>query len=311
MRRSVLATLLLLTSAAVWAVDGVIEINHAKALAGGVTSGDAPGYPVTISQPGSYRLTGNIAQPDANTHAVSVTANDVSIDLNGFAILGANTCTKFAVFPPPAVTCSGPGTGNGINADVLGLTVRNGVIAGVGGSGISGPSGRIERVQLHDNGAWGLFMYTTTLAEVNASHNGNSGARINNGAVTGSVFDMNGAAGLDCRTSCAIANNTFNRNFGDGIKIDGDFGEGAFVSIANNTVARNNRGVTFSDGAASYAGLVTGNAIGGNQTHGLSAPSGNVVYGGNSFSGAVPSVVGAAVGLSNNNCNGTVAVTCP
>src|SRR5438046_162421 len=41
-----------------YASDGVVEINQARALAGGVTRGDAPGFPVTISQPGSYRLTG-------------------------------------------------------------------------------------------------------------------------------------------------------------------------------------------------------------------------------------------------------------
>jgi hypothetical protein len=37
------------------AVDGVIEINQAKALAGGVTPGDTAGFPVALSAPGSYR----------------------------------------------------------------------------------------------------------------------------------------------------------------------------------------------------------------------------------------------------------------
>ena len=38
-----------------WAVDGVILIDQNKALAGNVTPGDTPGFPVTISLPGSYR----------------------------------------------------------------------------------------------------------------------------------------------------------------------------------------------------------------------------------------------------------------
>ena len=42
------------------AVDGVIEINQAKALAGGVTPSDTPGFPVSIDTAGSYRLTGNL-----------------------------------------------------------------------------------------------------------------------------------------------------------------------------------------------------------------------------------------------------------
>ena len=45
------------------ASDGVIEINQARALQGGVTEGDTPGFPVTISQSGSYRLTGNLTVP--------------------------------------------------------------------------------------------------------------------------------------------------------------------------------------------------------------------------------------------------------
>jgi hypothetical protein len=38
-----------------WAVDGVIEINQVSAKAGGVTPGDTPLFPVTISQPGLVR----------------------------------------------------------------------------------------------------------------------------------------------------------------------------------------------------------------------------------------------------------------
>ena len=51
--------LLLTGTVPAFAADGVIEINQARAKAGGVTPGDTPLFPVTISQPGSYRLTGN------------------------------------------------------------------------------------------------------------------------------------------------------------------------------------------------------------------------------------------------------------
>jgi len=44
----------------VWAVDGVTEVNQTRAVAGGVTSDDTPGFPVTLNHPGSYRLTGNL-----------------------------------------------------------------------------------------------------------------------------------------------------------------------------------------------------------------------------------------------------------
>ncbi len=42
------------------AVDGVIEINQASALAGGVTPGDSPGFPIHLNNSGAYRLTGDL-----------------------------------------------------------------------------------------------------------------------------------------------------------------------------------------------------------------------------------------------------------
>ena len=65
----------------VYAVDGVALINQNAALAGNVTPGDAPGFPVMISVSGSYRLSGNLTVPDANTPAFHISADNVTIDL--------------------------------------------------------------------------------------------------------------------------------------------------------------------------------------------------------------------------------------
>src|SRR5712692_4005736 len=86
-----------------YAVDGVVLIDQNRALAGGVTPGDAPGFPVTISVPGSYRLSGNLTVPDANTTAIQVTADNVTLDLNGFSIIGPTVCV--------GTSCSPTGTG--------------------------------------------------------------------------------------------------------------------------------------------------------------------------------------------------------
>jgi hypothetical protein len=40
-------------SSSVYAVDGVVLIDQAHALAGNITPGDTPGFPVTISLPGA------------------------------------------------------------------------------------------------------------------------------------------------------------------------------------------------------------------------------------------------------------------
>ena len=52
---------LLAAAPAAHAVDGVVLIDQSRALAGNVTPGDTAGFPITISQPGSYRLDGPIA----------------------------------------------------------------------------------------------------------------------------------------------------------------------------------------------------------------------------------------------------------
>src|SRR2546426_5014835 len=75
------------------AVDGVVLINQSNALAGNVTPGDAPGFPVTISVSGSYRLSSNLTVPDANTNAIEIKTSGVTIDLNGFSILGPTVCS--------------------------------------------------------------------------------------------------------------------------------------------------------------------------------------------------------------------------
>ncbi|HZO54059.1 MAG TPA: hypothetical protein VFB63_15200, partial [Bryobacteraceae bacterium] len=41
-------------SSSLYAVDGVVLIDQKLARAGNVSPGDTPGFPVTISQPGSY-----------------------------------------------------------------------------------------------------------------------------------------------------------------------------------------------------------------------------------------------------------------
>src|SRR5438552_13182415 len=118
-----------------YAVDGVVLINQSAALAGNITPGDAPGFPVTISVSGSYRLSGNLTVPDANTTAILITAEDVAIDLNGFSIIGPAVCAGF----PFVTSCSPTGTGRGVDQGISGpssTTVVNGSIRGMGSDGI-------------------------------------------------------------------------------------------------------------------------------------------------------------------------------
>jgi hypothetical protein len=126
------------------AVDGVIEINQARAAAGGINgslTSDPAGFPVVISQPGSYRLTGSLRAPEF-LGAISITSDGVTLDLNGFGI-----------------TTELPAAGvDGINASGrAGIGIRGGTVEGFGGDGIdTGERARIENVSASGNAGVGI-----------------------------------------------------------------------------------------------------------------------------------------------------------
>jgi hypothetical protein len=143
-----------LAACAVHASDGVIEINHAKVVAAG-------GYPYVITQPGSYRLTSNLTQPDADTDVVQIQASDVTLDLNGFAISGENVCTYFSG-PSPVLSCSyeeGLGTGVVSPEQAQRVTVRNGSVTGMGGGCVAlGKQGQVHDLSVSHCGRSGIFL---------------------------------------------------------------------------------------------------------------------------------------------------------
>jgi len=104
------------------AVDGVILIDQNRALAGGVTPGDAPGFPITITLPGAYRLSGNLSVPQG-TDGIHLTASNITIDLNGFSI---TTPTNNALDS----SASGITTPFESGTVASGIAIRNGVIEG-------------------------------------------------------------------------------------------------------------------------------------------------------------------------------------
>lgn len=86
----------------------VVTIDQAKALAGNVTPGDAPGFPVTISRPGSYILSGRLDVPP-DTSGIEITSDDVTLNLNGFAVRGPVVCTPSGL----TINCNAAGELNG------------------------------------------------------------------------------------------------------------------------------------------------------------------------------------------------------
>ena len=222
------------------AVDGAILINQTRALAGNVTAGDTPGFPVSINAPGYYVLTGNLTVPDANTTAILINADNVTIDLNGFAILGPTVCPTdgFTV----AGSCAPVGSGWGIDAystaanGRLNTRVINGTINGVGAYGVVlGRNSRVSGVNVTSNGADGIFSLGGVVSDVLLRGNGgngvttssvimtnsraifNRGEGVSAGApsiFTGNVFIANGGLGVDTVPGSRYTNNVFDRNNG-------------------------------------------------------------------------------------------------
>ena len=186
----------LLTAAPVaLAVDGQKLIDMAKVAAGGLTPGDTPGFPVTISQPGSYKLSGNLTVPNPNTTAIEIAASHVTLDLNGFAILGPTDCSG-GLNP-----CANAGFGNGIVTPGVqfNITLRNGTIQGMGNSGIflKGDSHLVEYMHVRSNGGNGIVIDPSadpgsSIAQHNtAQRNASYGIFLHRGSVSHNVADVN------------------------------------------------------------------------------------------------------------------------
>ncbi len=163
-RTQLIASLALLLASSASAGPGAIEINQATALAG-IDAGDTAGFPVTITNAGSYRLVGTLTVPDSDTSAIVVSVDGVKIDLNGFAIVGPNTCS----WSSPNLTCTDSGTGIGIDARNQELVqVRNGTIRGMGSDSIYlGVAGSVERVFIVDGGNYGIRSGARSQARLN------------------------------------------------------------------------------------------------------------------------------------------------
>lgn len=296
-------------------VDGVIEINQASALAGGVTSGDTAGFPVTISEKGSYRLTGNLTVNGGSQNAVTITQSDVTLDLNGFTIGCQGTCSGNGI-----ASTNGPNSNN--------LTIRNGIVRGMAGDGINvGMDGKIEDMVVADNGGNGISLssvgnYSRVVVRSTVKGNtGNGVVCVSNCQVVDSFIVKNGARGINGSSGVIVTGDTIADNVEEGVYItsgnitgntisgnkNGAYCSGGPCVIADNSVSGNSiSGIV----VASGAGIVKGNAVSNNVNYGLwlNANAGyvnNVMYGNN---GVNPDV-NLGINLGGNVCNGVAA--CP
>lgn len=209
------------------------EVEPRTAINAANTPGDNDWSPslFRITQPGSYYLTGNLTGA-AGKHGIEIAASGVTLDLNGFQLLGV------------------PGSLDGVTISLEGLrliAVVNGTLRNWGGTGVAlgalsgATGGRIEGVHSSDNGGQGIFAGQGS-------------------AVTNCSTSYNGSVGILTRDGCAIANCSAFDNQGDGILTSDS-------SVQNCSAMRND-----GSGISAFSGCtVTACSVYANSGHGINA----------------------------------------
>lgn len=201
--------------------DGVKVIDQDCATGAGCFAGDDPGFPVEITSPGSYRLASNLdlrGEPmAADLGAIDIASGNVTVDLNGFVILGPNHCAG-----TPPTSCSANGTGVGIKTNGNRISVRNGGIQGMGDHGIRGVSNLwVEGVRVEDCGGNGI------------DASGGIGGVLRNNSIR-----RNGGNGIDVGPHHMVMDNLIHANIGTGLVL------GNFSAYGGNVINQNGATVT-------------------------------------------------------------------
>lgn len=307
--------LLALAGAPVWAQGAVVELNQDSLQRGNPAIGDTPGAPITITRPGSYRLSGNIGYTvpgSGNQSLIEILVGgdeSVLLDLNGFALTGSSpsACTFENSADGPNLQCPEIDAENGISVApvrpapaFVGLTrgevvIRNGSIAGFRGHGVNCESAcRVENLSLRRNVGWGVIGADSVVAST-ASGNGLGGIFAT--AIRQSRASANAQTGMrGTQIVDSVVDNTYRRNgiratgvnatMIDRVVVQDTAGIGAIaVTALHSTIQRATTGLELQPG---------GNAIGNSV---LATQRGIVVGQG---AGARDNVINASAPLSGN-----------
>ena len=227
------------------AVDGVVLINQGTSV-NGLPGCPHSGFPIVICKSGSYRLSGDLKVSGLNTSGITITADEVTLDLNGFALTGPVTCKKFTL----PLQCSGKGTGIGIFSNNDNVTVGHGTVRGFGLIGISlgGFGILLEDVHVQyigDPTRGGIGVEDGTISRCTASFNAGSGMGGVSVNISLSTASYNGGTGMGGGGGGTVSNSTAIGNGGNGIDSVG-------FAVNNMTTDNKGYGISFS----SYFGNV-------------------------------------------------------
>lgn len=228
--------------------------------------------PFTISQPGSYYLTGNLS---STITGITINADNVTIDLMGYTMSG--------------------GTGNGISMDGRSnVEISNGTVRGFTENGIyegnaDGVGHRVIRVRAVANGSSGIYLRSRANLVQNCTATGNGGSGIHLSHVSevshNTVYD-NDTYGIYTQAACSVSYNTVYDNQNTGIYVyvgsvvsynstteNGSYG---IYAYSGSTVSHNTAYNNGSDGIYVYRSVVTDNTADSNGGNGIFAHTGSM-----------------------------------
>lgn len=191
-----------------------------------------------IDRPGSYYFTGDVNAIDPNKQGIVVKADNVTIDMMGYNLLGHD----YAVPGYYGVVISPPGSGGNHNIEIRDGTVRDfsyGILAYAGSESL-----RIIDVRILSNGISGMEVNGSgnLVRNCTAAHNSSTGISIPNGTVIGCTSHDNSGSGIFAGNGSTVTANTAYNNGGSGI------GAGEGVTITANATYSNNNGITSGGG---------------------------------------------------------------
>lgn len=193
------------------------------------------GFPFKITEPGNYKLGSNLVVP-ANTSGIQILANDVTLDLNGFAVTGGVVCDV------QGITCTGiPTSGetigieaiigfaNGQRSNIFGVTIKNGHVRGFT-FGISTFGGLVEEITAQGNLRAGISAFEAVVRRNDASRNHGAGVECNQCTVRDNMAAFNQGNQFTLVFGGVFAGNTAVTSSATGLGVD----------IANVVVSDNN-----------------------------------------------------------------------
>ena len=199
MRQGILFSLAIaLAASSAFAVDGVVLINQSTVMAAG-------GFPYRITQPGSYKLAGNLTQPTDGVDAIQIQASPVVLDLNGFSITGPGASSSGT----PG-TCGsailGPGQCSGIFSVWADVTVKNGSVTGFAEGVVLDTRATVSDVIANRNRE-GIYIFDGAIERSTADSNLVSGIGISKGRVSDCHGSYNTGPGIDA-VQAIVSNST-------------------------------------------------------------------------------------------------------